>query len=72
MRIGALKGGKIDAVPLNSGERHTLEDEGYPVLLEGGKVVPEIPLALLVAAKPFAAKEPDSAVRTIRALGRSM
>jgi ABC-type nitrate/sulfonate/bicarbonate transport system substrate-binding protein len=56
LRIGALKGGKVDAIPLSSGERHTLEDEGYPVLLEVGKVVPEIPLAVLVAAKPFAAK----------------
>ena len=72
LRIGALKGGKVDAIPLSSGERHTLEDEGYPVLLEVGKVVPEIPLAVLVAAKQFAAKEPDSVVRIIRALGKSM
>ncbi len=59
LRIGALKGGKVDAIPLSSGERHTLEDDGYPVLWEVGKVTPEIPLAVLVAAKPFAAKEPD-------------
>jgi NitT/TauT family transport system substrate-binding protein len=72
LRIGALKGGKVDAIPLSSGERHTLEDEGYPVLLEVGKVVPEIPLAVLVAAKQFAAKEPDLVVRFIRALARSM
>lgn len=44
LRIGALKGGKVDAIPLSSGERHTLEDEGYPVLMEVGQVVPEIPL----------------------------
>ena len=72
LRIGALKGGKVDAIPLSSGERHTLEDEGYPVLLEVGKVVPEIPLAVLVAANPFAAKEPDLVARFIRALGKSM
>jgi NitT/TauT family transport system substrate-binding protein len=72
LRIGALKGGKVDAVPLSSGERHTLEDEGYPVLLEVGNVVPEIPLAVLVAAKPFAAKEPDLVARFIRALAKSM
>ena len=50
-----FKGGKVDAIPLSSGERHTLEDEGYPLLLEVGKVVPEIPLAVLVAGKQFAA-----------------
>jgi len=72
LRIGALKGGKVDAIPLSSGERHTLEDEGYPVLLEIGKVVPEIPLAVLVAAKQFATKEPDLVIRFIRALGKSM
>jgi NitT/TauT family transport system substrate-binding protein len=72
LRIGALKGGKVDAIPLSSGERHTLEDEGYPVLLEVGKVVPEIPLAVLVAGKQFAAKEPEFVARFIRALGKSM
>ena len=72
LRIGALKGGKVDAIPLSSGERHTLEDEGYPVLMEIGQVVPEIPLAVLVAAKQFAAKEPDSVVRFIRALAKSI
>jgi NitT/TauT family transport system substrate-binding protein len=72
LRIGALKGGKVDAIPLSSGERHTLEDEGYPVLLEIGKVVPEIPLAVLVAARQFAVKEPDLVVGFIRALGKSM
>jgi NitT/TauT family transport system substrate-binding protein len=72
LRIGALKGGKVDAIPLSSGERHTLEDEGYPVLLEIGKVIPEIPLAVLVAAKQFVVKEPDLVVRFLRALGRSM
>jgi len=72
LRIGALKGGKVDAIPLSSGERHTLEDEGYPVLLEIGKVVPEIPFAVAVAAKALTAKEPDLVVRFIRALGKSM
>lgn len=72
LRIAALKSGKVDAIPLTSGERHTLEDEGYPLLLEIGAVLPEIPLAVLVAAKQFAAKEPDLVVRFIRALGKSM
>lgn len=72
LRIGALNGGKVDAIPLSSGERHTLEDEGYPLLLEIGKAVPEIPFAVLVAARPFGAKEPETISRFIRALGKSM
>jgi len=72
LRIGALKGGTVDAIPLSSGERHTLEDEGYPVLMEVGQVVPEIPLAVLVAAKQFAVKEPEYVARFIRALAKSI
>ncbi|MEA2659472.1 MAG: NitT/TauT family transport system substrate-binding protein, partial [Candidatus Binatota bacterium] len=72
LRIGALKGGKVDAIPLSSGERHTLEDEGYPVLMEIGRILPEIPLAVLVAAKQFAAKEPEYVARFIRALAKSI
>ena len=37
LRIGALKGGKVDAIPLSSGERHTLEDEGYPSLIAASR-----------------------------------
>jgi NitT/TauT family transport system substrate-binding protein len=72
LRIGALKNGKVDAIPLSSGDRQTLVEEGYPVLLEVGSVVPEIPFAVLVAAKKFAAKEPETVVRFIRAVSKSM
>jgi ABC-type nitrate/sulfonate/bicarbonate transport system substrate-binding protein len=34
--------------------------------------LPEIPLAVLVAAKQFAAKEPESVARFIRALAKSI
>ena len=42
------------------------------MLLEVGKVIPEIPFAVLVAAGQFAAKEPESVTRFIRALAKSM
>jgi ABC-type nitrate/sulfonate/bicarbonate transport system substrate-binding protein len=42
------------------------------VLLEVGSVVPEIPFSVLIAAKKFAAKEPETMVRFIRALSKSM
>jgi len=46
--------------------------EQNKVVREVGKVVPEIPFAVTVAAKAFTAKEPDLVVRFIRALGKSM
>ncbi len=42
------------------------------MLLEVGSVVPEIPFAVLVAAKKFAAKESETVVHFIRALSKSM
>jgi NitT/TauT family transport system substrate-binding protein len=72
VRIGALKVGKVDAIPLSSSERVAIEQEGYPVLLELGRILPEIPSSVLVGAKQFAAKEPETVVRVIRALFKSM
>ncbi|MDP2605749.1 MAG: ABC transporter substrate-binding protein [Deltaproteobacteria bacterium] len=72
LRIGALKAGKVDAIPLSSSERVAVEAEGFPVLQEVGAVLSEIPSSVLVAAKKFAAKEPETVVRFIRALSKSM
>jgi NitT/TauT family transport system substrate-binding protein len=72
LRIGALKTGKVDAIPLSSSERVPMQEEGYPVLQEVGEVLSEIPSSVLVAAKKAAAKDPETVVRFIRALNKSM
>ena len=72
LRIGALKTGKVDAIPLSSSERVAIQEEGFPVLQETGDVLSEIPSSVLVAAKKFAAKEPETVARFIRALHKSM
>lgn len=72
LRIGALKTGKVDAIPLSSSERVAIQEEGFPVLQEVGDTLSEIPSSVLVAAKKVAAKEPETVVRFIRALQKSM
>ena len=71
LRIGALKGGKVDAIPLSSGERHTLEDEGYPVLLEVGKVVAGNSFAVAVAAKAVC-REGSGSCRALHSRSRQV
>lgn len=72
LRIGALKTGKVDAIPLSSSERVAIQEEGFPVLQEIGDVLSEIPSSVLVAAKQVATKEPETVARFIRALHKSM
>jgi NitT/TauT family transport system substrate-binding protein len=72
VRIAALQSRKIDAAPLSSGERVNVEGEGFPVLLEIGKVLPEFPFTVLAATKKFAASSPDKVAAMLRALDRAI
>ena len=72
VRIAALQTKKIDAAPLSSGERVNVEGEGFPVLLEIGKVLPEFPFTVLAATKKFASSSPDKVSAMLRALDRAI
>ena len=72
VRIAALQTGKIDAAPLSSGERVNVEKEGFPVLLQIGKVLPEFPFTVLAATKKFAASSPNKVSAMLRALDRAI
>jgi len=72
VRIAALQTKKIDAAPLSSGERVNVEAEGFPVLLEIGKVLPEFPFTVLAATKKFARTNPDKVSTMLRALDRAI
>jgi NitT/TauT family transport system substrate-binding protein len=72
VRIAALQTKKIDAAPLSSGERVNVEGEGFPVLLEIGKVLPEFPFTVLAATKKFAGSSPEKVSAMLRALDRAI
>ena len=71
-RMAALRTGRVAAVPLTPGQRVVLEDEGFPVLMEVRKVLPELPSTLLVATRKFINANPNALVGILRALGKSM
>ena len=71
VRIAALKTRKIDAAPLSSGERVNVEEEGFPVLLQIGKVLP-ISFYRPCGTKKFAASSPNKVSAMLRALDRAI
>jgi NitT/TauT family transport system substrate-binding protein len=72
VRVAALQTGKIHAAPLSSGERVRVEEEGFPVLLEIGKAIPEFPFTVVVATKKFATSNPDKVAGVLRALAKAI
>ena len=71
IRRAALSTGQIDAGPFSSGDRVGLEAEGYPVLLELGRVIPEFPFSVMAAHRGFAASHPDAIVGFLRAVAKA-
>jgi len=71
IRVAALQAGRIQAAPLSSGERIGVEENGFPVLLEIGKTIPEFPFTVLAATKSFAVSNPDNVAGLLRALDKA-
>ena len=71
IRVAALQAGGIQAAPLSSGERIGVEENGFPVLLEIGKTIPEFPFTVLAATKSFATSNPDNVAGLLRALDKA-
>jgi ABC-type nitrate/sulfonate/bicarbonate transport system substrate-binding protein len=71
-RMAALRTGRVAAVPLTTGRRVVMTEDGFPVLLEVGHVLPELPSTVLVATKQIINANPNALVKILRALGKSM
>ena len=72
VRLSALYSGQIDAVPLGAEDRVQVEADGFPILVEVGKVLPEFPFTALAASQPFATAKPEQTAGLLRAVGRGM
>jgi NitT/TauT family transport system substrate-binding protein len=70
-RMAALRTGRVATVPLTPGQRVIMTEEGFPVLLEVGHVLPELPSTVLVATKQFINESPNTLVKILRALGKA-
>jgi len=72
IRVAALQTGKIHAAPLSSAERIRVEEEGYPVLLEVGKTIPEYPFTVVAATKKYAGANAENLVGILLALDKAI
>ena len=71
-RVGALEVGRIHAAPFSSGETIPLEKRGYPVLLDIGETLPDLPFLVIVTSKRKIQSAPSEVESVLRALHRAM
>lgn len=71
LRLAALSTGQVQAVPLDPGDRFKAEADGFPVLVEVGRVIPEFPFSTLMARQELAATHPEAIVGLLRAMARA-
>ena len=71
-RAQALEAGRIHASPFSFLEKIELEQKGFPILFDIGKVLPGFPFVVIVAGKRKVESDPDGVVTLIRALKRSI
>ncbi|HVO95760.1 MAG TPA: ABC transporter substrate-binding protein [Terriglobales bacterium] len=72
VRVGALEAGIIQAAPFSPAERVVLEQKGFPVILDMGKVIPEFPMSVLATSRHKAETNPAETTALLRAFHRAM
>lgn len=71
-RAQALEAGRIHAAPFSFMERVDLEQKGFPVLFDIGKVMPGFPFVVIVSTRRKAESDPEGTIALLRALRRAM
>jgi ABC-type nitrate/sulfonate/bicarbonate transport system substrate-binding protein len=71
-RAQALESGKIQASPFSFLERLTLEQKGFPILFDIGKVMPGFPFVVIVSSKQKIEKDPEDILMLLRAIKRGL
>ena len=71
-RAQALEAGRIHASPFSFLERLELEQKGFPVLFDIGKVLPGFPFVVIISTKQKIEKEPESVTALLRGMKRSL
>lgn len=71
-RAQALEAGRIQASPFSFLERIELEQKGFPVLFDIGKVLPGFPFVVIISAKRKVESDPEGVTALLRALRRGL
>jgi ABC-type nitrate/sulfonate/bicarbonate transport system substrate-binding protein len=71
-RAQALESARIQASPFSFLERLELEQKGFPVLFDIGKVLPGFPFVVILAAKRKVETDPEGVIALLRGLKRGL
>jgi ABC-type nitrate/sulfonate/bicarbonate transport system substrate-binding protein len=71
-RAQALDAGRIHAAPFSFVERLDLEQRGFPVLFDIGKVMPKFPFVVMLTSRRKAEAAPDEIVAFLKIMKRAM
>lgn len=71
-RAQALEAGRIQASPFSFLERLELEQKGFPILFDIGKVLPGFPFVVIISTKRKVETEPEGVTALLRAMKRSL
>jgi NitT/TauT family transport system substrate-binding protein len=71
-RVNAMESGMIQAGAFSANEKVVMEEKGFPLLLETGKVIPEFPFMVVVTSKQKAKSNPTEVLAFLRALRNAM
>jgi ABC-type nitrate/sulfonate/bicarbonate transport system substrate-binding protein len=71
-RAQALEAGRIQASPFSFLERIELEQKGFPVLFDIGKVLPGFPFVVIISAKSKVESDPEGVTALLRAMKRGV
>jgi NitT/TauT family transport system substrate-binding protein len=71
-RVNAMESGVIQAGAFSANEKVVMEEKGFPLLLETGKVMPEFPFMVVVTSKQKIKSNPAEVLAFLRALRNAM
>src|SRR5580765_3815546 len=71
-RAQSLEAGRIQASPFSFLERIELEQKGFPILFDIGKVLPGFPFVVIVSTKRKADVDPEGVTALLRGMKRAL
>jgi ABC-type nitrate/sulfonate/bicarbonate transport system substrate-binding protein len=71
-RAQALEAGRIHASPFSFLERLELEQKGFPVLFDIGKVLPRFPFVVVLSSRRKVETDPEGVTALLRSMRRSL
>jgi ABC-type nitrate/sulfonate/bicarbonate transport system substrate-binding protein len=72
VRAQALEAGRIHASPFSFLERIELEQKGFPVLFDIGKVLPGFPFVVILSSKRKVETDPEGVIALLRGMKRGL